>query len=125
MKRISKFDCWVLSRCCDYWHFAVFNAQKYTIEEVKEELIKEMEYDNETVIFGDEPGNYQIDKVFVKWSTGRNENDELCVGWVEYFDRTFEKGMIPAYGVRFVSKNDYKTTRLKQCEFIQSDLVKI
>ena len=87
MKKISKFDYWYLSLCTDYWHFAVFNAQRYTIEEVKAAV---RNTEGPDVVFGDLEGEFQIDKVFVKWSAGKNEDGEQSIGWVEYFKRSFE-----------------------------------
>lgn len=124
MKKISKFDCYIHSISCEWYHFAVFNAQKYTIEDIKKIIPIEVEHEDIEVVFGDQPGQFQINRCFVKWSVGHNEDAEPCVGWLEHHKRISNKGNVPCYGVRLLTDDDVNHFKpYVQPEFIDSDLI--
>lgn len=71
--------------------FAV-NAEKYELEKAIE--IFEFECSPDKV--GDEKGQYEVSKAYVKWRAGINEDGEPCVGWwLE--PRPRKKGSCPVY----------------------------
>ena len=73
-----------------YYHFAV-NAGKYT-EQQAIEIYKDECY------LSDKP--YIVEKSHVKWSAGRNEDNEPCVGWWFDYSPINEKRIVEVWAFR-------------------------